>query len=315
MAPGDRRQGRHRRDGHRRVRAPRRSSSSGSSSSAPTRSRRCRPFRPSFDSFHAHTAPSDWYEGLIKAYVGDGLAADFYREIAAYLDAGDPRGHHQLARGHGHSRRSSSSGSAPGIAEDHRLGGRLALWGRRLMGEALTQAQRVAARAGRPHRAAGRRSRPPGPRPGRAGPDVHPADRAPHRADGRARPRGLSRHRRRRPRRTRPRIRSDAGPRAVGACGSDPRAGPGVAAGDRRGDHDQDGRGQDRDDASGPSRCRSTPSPPKSRVDASSRAGRRRCRTAIVSQMRDVVLVARCDELAEQADDRADDDEDDEIQT
>ena len=31
------------------------------------------------------------------------------------------------------------------IAADHRLGGRLALWGRRLMGEALTQAQRVAA--------------------------------------------------------------------------------------------------------------------------------------------------------------------------
>ena len=32
-----------------------------------------------------------------------------------------------------------------GIAADPRLGGRLALWGRRLMGEALTQAQRVAA--------------------------------------------------------------------------------------------------------------------------------------------------------------------------
>ena len=31
------------------------------------------------------------------------------------------------------------------IVADHRLGGRLALWGRRLMGEALTQAQRVAA--------------------------------------------------------------------------------------------------------------------------------------------------------------------------
>ena len=43
-------------------------------------------FQASFDSFHAHTAPSDFYEGLIKAYVGDGLAADFYREIAAYLD-------------------------------------------------------------------------------------------------------------------------------------------------------------------------------------------------------------------------------------
>ena len=31
------------------------------------------------------------------------------------------------------------------IAADPPLGGRLALWGRRLMGEALTQAQRVAA--------------------------------------------------------------------------------------------------------------------------------------------------------------------------
>jgi len=31
------------------------------------------------------------------------------------------------------------------IVDDPRLGGRLALWGRRLMGEALTQAQRVAA--------------------------------------------------------------------------------------------------------------------------------------------------------------------------
>ena len=31
------------------------------------------------------------------------------------------------------------------IEEDHRVGGRLALWGRRLMGEALSQAQRVAA--------------------------------------------------------------------------------------------------------------------------------------------------------------------------
>ena len=31
------------------------------------------------------------------------------------------------------------------IAADQRIGGRLALWGRRLMGEALSQAQRVAA--------------------------------------------------------------------------------------------------------------------------------------------------------------------------
>lgn len=102
------------------------------------------PFRTPIDLFHEHTAPADWYEGLIKAYVGDGLAADFYREIAAYLDTRtrdlivaslSDSGHSQFVidrvRG--------------AIAEDHRLGGRLALWGRRLMGEALTQAQRVAA--------------------------------------------------------------------------------------------------------------------------------------------------------------------------
>ena len=46
------------------------------------------PFVMPFDVFHAATAPSDWLEGLIKAYVGDGLAADFYVEIASYLDGG-----------------------------------------------------------------------------------------------------------------------------------------------------------------------------------------------------------------------------------
>ena len=101
-------------------------------------------FKTGFDSFHAHTRPADWYEGLIKAYVGDGLAADFYREIAAYLDA-DTRdliidsladaGHSAFVVGR----------VRAGIIADPRLGGRLALWGRRLMGEALTQAQRVAA--------------------------------------------------------------------------------------------------------------------------------------------------------------------------
>ena len=44
------------------------------------------PFRGPIDRFHEYTAPDDWYEGLIKAYVGDGMANDFYREIAAYLD-------------------------------------------------------------------------------------------------------------------------------------------------------------------------------------------------------------------------------------
>ena len=102
------------------------------------------PFREALELFHEHTAPSDWYEGLIKAYVGDGLAADFYREVAAYLDtrtrdliiaALEDAGQSEFV----------VERVRDAIARDPRLAGRLALWGRRLMGEALTQAQRVAA--------------------------------------------------------------------------------------------------------------------------------------------------------------------------
>src|SRR4029078_1753297 len=77
-------------------------------------------------------------------FVGDVLAADFYREIAAYLDTDtrdlivaslDDSGQAVFAVRH----------IRQAIADAPKLGGRLALWGRRLMGEALTQAQRVAA--------------------------------------------------------------------------------------------------------------------------------------------------------------------------
>ena len=102
------------------------------------------PFREAIDLFHQHTAPSDWYEGLVKAFVGDGLANDFYREIAAYLDTATRDLVVASLEETGHSAfvvdRVRSA-----IAADPRLGGRLALWGRRLMGEALIQAQRVAA--------------------------------------------------------------------------------------------------------------------------------------------------------------------------
>lgn len=102
------------------------------------------PFQPTFDRFHAKTAPSDWFEGLVKAYVGDGLAADFYREIAAFLDE-DTRNLVLETLGEtGHSQFVVEKVRGA-IADDPRIGGRLALWGRRLMGEALSQAQGVAA--------------------------------------------------------------------------------------------------------------------------------------------------------------------------
>ena len=102
------------------------------------------PFRSAIDLFHDHTAPSDWCEGLVKAYVGDGLANDFYREIAAFLDIETRDLVTSSLEDTGHAAFVVDRVRAA-IAADPRLGGRLALWGRRLMGEALIQAQRVAA--------------------------------------------------------------------------------------------------------------------------------------------------------------------------
>src|SRR3954466_667636 len=47
------------------------------------------PFVAALDAFHDSTRASTWLEGLVKAYVGDGLAADFYREVAAFLPQPD----------------------------------------------------------------------------------------------------------------------------------------------------------------------------------------------------------------------------------
>jgi len=102
------------------------------------------PFVEPLNAFHDSTSPSDWLEGLIKAYVGDNLAADFYREVSTLLDDEDARtlvldvladtGHASFA----------VDRVRAAVAADPAIAGRLALWARRLVGEALTQTQRVA---------------------------------------------------------------------------------------------------------------------------------------------------------------------------
>ncbi len=102
------------------------------------------PFVPAVDAFHARTAPADWLEGLVKAYVGDGLAADFYRAVAALLDAPTQALVLEVLADTGHAEFVIERVRAA-IAADPRVAGRLALWARRLVGEAFGQAQRVAA--------------------------------------------------------------------------------------------------------------------------------------------------------------------------
>lgn len=102
------------------------------------------PFVAPLERYHASTAPSDWLEGLVKAYVGDSIALDFYREIAANLDPETQSLILEVCAELGQTEVVLEEVRAA-IAADPRVAGRLALWGRRLLGEALSQAQNVAA--------------------------------------------------------------------------------------------------------------------------------------------------------------------------
>ncbi len=102
------------------------------------------PFIAPLDSFHDSTQPSDWYEGLIKAYVGDGMATDFYREVATYVKDDETRVLIQEVLADTGQASFAVARVKQIIAEEPSVGGRLALWARRLVGEALIQAQQVA---------------------------------------------------------------------------------------------------------------------------------------------------------------------------
>jgi tRNA-(MS[2]IO[6]A)-hydroxylase (MiaE)-like len=102
------------------------------------------PFVAPLEAFHAMTAPSDWAESLVKAYVGDGIAADFYREIAQLLGARDRAVVLEVLADTGHAEFAVER-VRQAIEADPTIAGRLALWGRRIVGEALAQAQAVCA--------------------------------------------------------------------------------------------------------------------------------------------------------------------------
>ncbi|MCP2274761.1 tRNA-(MS[2]IO[6]A)-hydroxylase (MiaE)-like [Nocardia amikacinitolerans] len=102
------------------------------------------PFVRALDAYHASTDPSTWLESMVKFYVGDGIAADFYGEIAGALSPEVATVVHDVLAETSHSefvveevRRAVSTSRSE---RD-----RLTLWGRRLLGEAITQAQYVMA--------------------------------------------------------------------------------------------------------------------------------------------------------------------------
>lgn len=102
------------------------------------------PFMHAVETFHARTEPRTWGEALVKAYVGDGLAADFYREVAEFVDPATRALVTEALADAGNSAFAVREVGAL-ISADPTAAARLSLWGRRLVGEAISQTQRVAA--------------------------------------------------------------------------------------------------------------------------------------------------------------------------
>jgi hypothetical protein len=102
------------------------------------------PYASALTAYHDQTEPKDWLEALTKAYVGDGIADDFYREVAAFL-AEEDRG---LVLEVLHDSRYTDFAAEEiraAIQADPKVANRMSMWARRLVGEGLVQAQRVAA--------------------------------------------------------------------------------------------------------------------------------------------------------------------------
>jgi tRNA-(MS[2]IO[6]A)-hydroxylase MiaE-like protein len=103
-----------------------------------------RPFVAALEEYHDQTTPKDWLEALTKAYVGDGIADDFYREVALRLASPD----RELVLDVLHDTRYADFAAEEirgAIAADPKVANRLSMWARRLVGEGLSQAQRVGA--------------------------------------------------------------------------------------------------------------------------------------------------------------------------
>lgn len=101
------------------------------------------PFVEPLDAWQARTEPKTWLESLVKTYVADGIAGDFYRRVAELADDETRILVEGVLAETGRAEFVAET-VREALAEDPVLAGRLSLWARRLVGEALGQAQAVA---------------------------------------------------------------------------------------------------------------------------------------------------------------------------
>lgn len=100
------------------------------------------PFVDTFAPLDDHIPASSWWEGLLTAYVGYGVEDDFARMLSESLDAPTRTLVQDALGDDGHASLVIATLSAA-TRQDVALASRLALWGRRLVGEALGVVQRV----------------------------------------------------------------------------------------------------------------------------------------------------------------------------
>lgn len=101
------------------------------------------PYVAPLQAYHDQTEPKDWLEALTKAYVGDGIADDFFREIAKFLAPPDRELVLEVLHDSQYAEFAAAEIQAA-IGADPKVANRLSMWARRLVGEGLSQAQRVA---------------------------------------------------------------------------------------------------------------------------------------------------------------------------
>lgn len=107
------------------------------------------PYRAGLDEFQRITQGGDWFESVLTCYLTAGFLDDFYARLASGLDEPDasrltalftaPSGEEQLV-----------ALLAEAMEDNPRLASRLALWGRRLLGDTM-----LAAKDSLQHRRAG----------------------------------------------------------------------------------------------------------------------------------------------------------------
>ena len=101
-------------------------------------------YASALEQYHRLTMPSTWLEALVKTYVGDAMAADLYLALAGSLpdEVADVVRAVLAETGHSQFVVAEVRGA---VTASSRQRSRLALWSRRLLGEAITQAQFVLA--------------------------------------------------------------------------------------------------------------------------------------------------------------------------